>query len=114
MNIFDSKDWHFRDNKKRKKGKKKKGKHPSLIVGKSNDNKKFINIGLTHAEFRGHHRNIEIKDPTNWNKKSYLRDDVSEDDFSQLETILSNYRLHPNDKEKVSKIINKYKKKNSH
>ena len=44
-------------------------------------------------------------------KKSYSRDDVREDDFLQLETILNNYKLHPNDREKVHKIINKYKKR---
>ena len=67
------KDWHFRDNKKRKKGKKNNGKHPSLIVGKSNDNKKYINIGLTHEQYRGHHKNIEIKDPTDWKKIIFKR-----------------------------------------
>lgn len=111
MKFYNSKKWHFRDNQNRRNGDKNKGKHPSLIVGKTKDNKKFINIGLTHSTHRGHHKNIEIKDPTNWKKSSYLRDDIQIDDVSKLQVILNDYRLHPNDKEKVFKIINKYKKR---
>ena len=49
-------------------GKKNVGKHPSLIVGESNDKTKFINIGLTHSKKRGHHVNVEIYDPNDYPK----------------------------------------------
>lgn len=114
MNFYKSNKWHFRNNSIRKKGKKNKGKHPSLIVGETKDNKKFINIGVTHAKYRGHHKNIEIKDPTDWNKFSRIRDDISVTDKDKLKEILNNYKLHPNDVKKVLTLIEKYKKKNSH
>lgn len=113
-NYYKSSKWHFRDNHKRLKGKKNVGKHPSLIVGESNDKTKFINIGLTHSKKRGHHVNVEIYDPTDWSKKSRLRDDISETDKSSFSNQLKGYNLNPNDYPKVNKIINKHKKKNSH
>lgn len=106
--------WHFRNNNKRKKGNKKKGSHPSLIVGHSNDNKKYVNIGITHAKKRGHHVNEIISDPTNWSKKSRIRDDITETPKEDFSDILFGYRLDPRDIPKVNKIIEKHKKKNSH
>lgn len=113
MNFYKDKNWHFRDNKNRK-NKKKNGKHPSLIVGESNNGKKYINIGLTHSDKRGHHKNIQISNPVNWNEISYLRDDVREDDIYKLSAILKDYKLNPKDISKINKILDKYKKKNSH
>lgn len=103
--------WHFRNNRKRNNT-KNNGKHPSLIFGKTNDNKKYYNIGLTHSKKRGHHFNIEISDPSNWNEKSYLRNDVRIDDIEQFEKILTNYRVNPKDRNKVLQIINNFIKKN--
>lgn len=114
MNIYKSKDWHFRNNSNRKKSNKNKGKHPSLIVGSSGDGKKYVNMGLTHSEKRGHHKNISISDPTNWNKTSYIRDDVRQDDINKLKVVLKDYKLNPKDENKILKILEKYKKKNSH
>ncbi len=71
--------WHFRNCKIRKEG-KNKGKHPALIFAKTNDNKKYYNIGLTHSDKRGHHHNIEIYNPENWKNKSYLRKRIEYDD----------------------------------
>ncbi|MBE6143858.1 MAG: hypothetical protein E7177_07760 [Erysipelotrichaceae bacterium] len=105
--------WHFRNNKNRKKGKKNKGKHPSLVVGVTADNENYINIGLTHQKKRGHHNNIQISNPQNWKEKSYLRDDVREDPKRLMDEILIGYNLNPKDIKKVHKLIEKYKKKNS-
>lgn len=113
MKFYNSNQWHFRDNQTRKLGKRNNGKHPSLVIGKTKDNKKYINIGLTHSVYRGHHKNIVISDPTNWKQVSYLRDDIQLVDVNKLKTILYGYKLSPSDKDKVLRIIDKYKKKNS-
>lgn len=112
--YYKSSKWHFRDNYKRLNGKSKNGKHPSLIVGETDDKSKYINIGLTHGKKRGHHTNIEIYDPTDWNKKSRLRDDIKETDKKSFSNILINFKLNPEDYSKVNTLINKHKKKNSH
>lgn len=103
--------WHFRDNEKRKQA--KKGSHPSLIFAKTNDGLKYYNIGLTHSDKRGHHKNVEISDPSNWKNKSYLRDDISADEIKYFGSILSNYKVNPKDKTKIKRLIYKYKKKNN-
>ena len=103
--------WHFRNNNKRKKGSSNKGKHPSLIVGESDDGRSYINIGLTSSPKRGHHKNIPIHNPQNWEEVSYLRDDIREDSKEYLSEILKDYHLCPEDIDAIWKIINK---KNSH
>ena len=114
MSFFKSNKWHFRNNISRKNGNKSNGKHPSLIVGITDDKKKYINLGLTHSDKRGHHKNVEIHDPVNWSKKSYIRNDLQEDDVYKLKTVLNEYKLNPQDVNKILKIIEKHKKKNSH
>ena len=99
--------WHFRNSKIRKEG-KNKGKHPALIFAKTNDNKKYYNIGLTHSDKRGHHHNIEIYNPENWKNKSYLRNDISDDDIHQFEKVLKNFKVNPKDKTKIQTLINKF------
>ena len=103
--------WHFRNNRRRKKGIKNKGMHPSLIVGETTDGKSFINIGLTKSPKRGHHKNIAIHNPQNWNEISYLRDDIRIDSKEYLSEILKDYKLCPDDIDKIWEIINK---KNPH
>ena len=103
--------WHFRNNTKRKIGNNNKGKHPSLVVGESDDGISYINIGLTISPKRGHHKNISIHNPQNWSKTSYLRDDIRVDSKEYLSEILKDYKLCPDDIDKIWKIINK---KNSH
>lgn len=63
---------------------------------------------------RGHHKNIEIRDPIKWKNVSYIRDDIKTDDISKLKNILKEYKLLPKDVDKILNIIYKYKKKNSH
>ena len=103
--------WHFRNNKKRKKGKSNKGMHPCLIIGESDDGKAFINIGLTKSPKRGHHKNIKIHNPVNWTQFSYLRDDIQSDLKEYLTDVLFNFKLNPEDIDSILEIINK---KNSH
>lgn len=103
--------WHFRNNSKRKISSRNHGHHPSLVVGESDDGKSYLNIGLTKSKKRGHHRNIEIHNPQDWDKTSYLRDDVRTDSKEHLSDVLSDYKLCPEDIDKIWKII---KKKNSH
>ena len=103
--------WHFRKNLKRKAGNKNKGSHPALVVGVTDDNKSYLNIGLTNSPKRGHHKNIEIHNPQNWSEKSYLRDDIKVDSKEYLSEILKDFKLCPDDINKIWEII---KKKNSH
>lgn len=103
--------WHFRNNKKRKIAKKNSGSHPSLVVGETDDGTAYVNIGLTKSPKRGHHKNIKIHNPQNWNEESYLRDDIRIDSKEYLSEILKDYKLCPKDINKIWSIINK---KNSH
>ena len=103
--------WHFRKNKKRNLGKKNGGSHPSLIIGESDDGSSYLNIGLTKSPKRGHHKNIKIHNPQNWDKDSYLRDDIRIDPKEYLSEVLKDYKLCPGDIDKIWEII---KKKNSH
>lgn len=114
MKYYNSKKWHFRNNAKRKKANSNKGKHPSLIIGESDNGSKFLNIGLTSSTHRGHHKNVKISNPQNWKGDSYLRDDINLADKDKLKEILYDYKLNPNDVNKVLRMIDKYKKKNSH
>ncbi len=107
--IFKQSKWHYRNNLTRKNKTKKVNKHPSLVVGEKDN--AFINIGLTHSEKRGHHKNIEIHDPINFRNKSYLRDDVKETDKKYMKEILITYRISKKDISKIMKIISKYEKK---
>lgn len=51
----------FRRYNKIEGGKKKRAKHPKLIVDKKGDEYGFM--GLTESPKRGHHKNIEIHNP---------------------------------------------------
>ena len=99
--------WHFRNNSKRKKGTTGKGMHPSLVVGETNDGNAYVNIGLTKSPKWGHHKNIQIHNPQNWNESSFLRDDVRVDSKEHLSEVLKDYRLCPEDIEKIWAIIKK-------
>ena len=103
--------WHFRNNTQRKKGSTGKGRHPSLIVGETDDGKGFVNIGLTKSPKRGHHKNVKIHNPQNWSEDSYLRDDIRIDSKEYLSEVLRDYNLCPEDIDKIWQIINK---RNSH
>lgn len=103
--------WHFRYNLKRKIAGMGKGKHPSLIVGETEDGKAYVNIGLTKSPKRGHHKNVKIHNPQDWNQDSFLRDDVRIDSKEYLGEVLKDYKLFPEDIDKIWSII---KKKDSH
>ena len=85
--------WHFRLNRKRK--------HPAIIFAESDDGKFYYNVGVTHSEKRGHHKNVEIKNPQNWDEISYVRDDMSIDEKEFLKEVLKDYKLHPEDYKKI-------------
>lgn len=103
--------WHFRNNSKRKIASTNKGMHPSLVVGESDDGKSFVNLGLTKSPKRGHHKNVQIHNPQNWDENSYIRDDLRVDPKEYLSEVLKDFDLCPDDIEKIWAIINK---KNSH
>ena len=103
--------WHFRKNHKRKLGTHKIGSHPALVVGETDDGTSYYNIGLTKSKKRGHHKNISIHNPQNWSEESFLRDDLSIDSKEYLFEVLKDYKLCPEDIDKIWSIINK---KNPH
>ena len=98
--------WHIRINKKRKN---KKGKHPAIVFAESDDGLFYYNLGLTHSRKRGHHSNLEIKDPSDWSKASFIRDDLSIDEKIFLQEIMNDYKLHPSDYKKIWERIIKRK-----
>ena len=106
---FNSKQWHFRNNEKRKT--KKKGMHPALVVGESNG--MFANLGLTHSDKRGHHKNILLsKNPKRGDlKPSYLRNDLQLHSKEHMKQKLPGFKLSSKDIPKVQAIINKHKKR---
>ena len=107
MKWFNLNEWHFRENKVRKKGKSKNGGHPSLVVGEEGNN--YANLGLTSNPKRGHHKNIELsKNPNpNSKEKSYIRNDLELHDKKHLRNVLKDYRLSNKDINKIMRIINK-------
>lgn len=102
--------WHFRYNLKKKSLGWGRGNTP-LIVGETEDGKAYVNIGLTKSPKRGHHKNVKIHNPQDWNQDSFLRDDVRIDSKEYLSEVLKDYKLCPEDIDKIWSII---KKKDSH
>lgn len=103
---YNSKDWEFRENIKRKQNNKES--HPSLVVGENQNT--YANLGLTHSAKRGHHKNTRLsKNPNPKDKKvSYVRDDLQFDDKKFLKRVLNDFKKLPKeDIEKINKIINK-------
>ena len=101
----------FRRYNKIEGGKRKRAKHPKLIVDIQGD--KYGFIGLTESAKRGHHKNIEIKNPQkNKNAKSYIRKELRYDDKNNSSKLLQDYKLHDEDYIKIINIVNKHKRKN--
>ena len=69
--------------------------------------KAYVNIGLTKSPKRGHHKNVKIHNPQDWSRDSYLRDDVRIDSKEYLSEVLKDYKLCPEDIDKIWAIINK-------
>ena len=67
--------------------------------------------GLAKSPKRGHHKNVKIHNPQDWSLDSYLRDDVRIDSKEYLSEVLKDYKLCPEDIDKIWAIINK---KDSH
>ena len=102
--------YKFRRYKKIEGGKKKRARHPKLIVDIKDNEYGFM--GLTESEKRGHHKNIKIKNPEK-NKfgYSYIRNELRYDDKKHFSSPLKDYRLHNEDYEKINIAVNKHKKK---
>jgi len=100
----------FRKYDKIEGGKRKRAKHPKLIVDKKGN--KFGFMGLTESPKRGHHKNIEINNPQkNKSGKSYIRNELRYDDKKHFSEQLKNYKLHNEDYVKIIDKVNKHKKK---
>ena len=101
----------FRKYKKVEGGKKKKGKHPKLIVDETNE--EFGFMGLTESPKRGNHKNIPLsKNPKKGDKRpAYIRNELRYDKKSAFQEILKDYELSNKDIDKIIKYIEKHKKK---
>ena len=89
---------------------KKKEKHPQLIVDANKTSFKSMNI--THSSKHGKHNNIELKKNPNPNdeRKSYLRKDIIEDFKFNFSREFKNYELSDEDVDELI-IFLKSKKK---
>lgn len=100
----------FRKYKKIEGGKKKRAKHPKLIVDENGNQYGFM--GLTESSKRGNHKNIEIRNPEkNKGGKSYIRNELRYDDKKYFSLPLKNYKLHKEDYDIIIEKLNKHKKK---
>lgn len=101
----------FRRYKKIEGGKKKKAKHPKLIVDENKTSYGFM--GLTESPKRGHHSNIPLnKNPKKGYKgKAYIRNELRYDIKDAFSEILPDYRLSNKDIKLISDYVNKHKKK---
>ena len=100
----------FRKYKRTEGGKKKKAKHPKLIVDKKGSQVGFM--GLTESDKRGHHRNIQIKNPQKGKTGcSYIRNELRYDDSKYFGKPLPDYKLHDSDHDKIINAVNKHKNK---
>ncbi len=102
---------HFRRYKKEEGGKKKRGKHPKLIVERVGNEYGFM--GLTKSPTRGHHANVGLsKNPEKGNSsKAYLRKELRYDSVENFSEILENFHLSEEDKKKVLEMARKMKLK---
>ena len=101
----------FRRYKKVEGGKKKKARHPKLIVDETND--EFGFMGLTESSKRGRHKNIPLsKNPKEGDKRpAFIRKELRYDKKSAFKETLKDYKLSENDISKIMKYIEKHKKK---
>ena len=100
----------FRKYNKTEGGKKKKGKHPKLIVDKKGN--QFGFMGLTESKKRGRHNNVPIKNPQQGNSApAYIRDELRYDHKDFFGEPLADYELHESDLNKILFILNKRKEK---
>ncbi len=102
---------HFRRYKFEEGGKKKKAKHPKLIVER--DGGKFGFMGLTESKKRGHHNNFHLrKNPQRGHSEpAYIREELRYDSTENFSKILSDYNLSKEDKKRVLEFAQKLKQK---
>ena len=101
----------FRKYKKIEGGKKKRGKHPKLIVEENGDIFGFM--GLTEAEKQGHHKNIPLsKNPKRGDTRpAYIRKEICYDNSDNFYGILEDYNLTSKDKQAILEWLRKKKGK---
>ena len=91
--------------------KKKKDKHPHLIVGANRT--MFQSMGITHSKKHSYRNNIELKSNVNPNdnSKSYLRKEIITDYKFKYSKPFKNYRLSEEDVNSLLKVLENKKKK---
>ena len=101
----------FRRYKKLEGGKKRKAKHPKLIVDETETEYGFM--GLTEESKSGHHSNLMLtKNPKRGDKReAYIRKELRYDNQDNFGKVLEDYNLSQADKQAIIKYIKKRKKK---
>lgn len=102
---------HFRRYNFEEGGKRKKAKHPKLIVEKDNDQYGFM--GLTESPKRGNHKNLPLsKNPQKGKSHpAYIRGELRYDSTKHFGEILADYRLSKKDQQRVLDYAAKLKQK---
>ena len=103
---------HFRRYEKREGGKRKRAKHPKVIVERIGSQYGFM--GLTESPKRGHHSNIPLsKNPQKEKAKerAFVRKELRYDNTSNFSEILRNYNLSSKDKKTILNFVKKLKQK---
>lgn len=90
--------------------KKKKERHPQLIVGANKT--KFKSMSITHSKKNGYHGNLKLKMNPNNNDPtpSYLKKRIIEDFKFYYSKAFKNYHLSNEDIEDIIKFLESKKK----
>ena len=102
---------HFRRLKYKEGPRKKKKRHPKLILSRHGNTYDYM--GLTEEAKRGHHKNIPLERNPKPNdpRAAYVRTELLNRPVEDFEEILRDYHLSKNDKKKILEYVSKLKKK---
>lgn len=95
----------FQKYKKDEGGKKKRAKHPKLIVEEKGNTLGYM--GLTEATKQGHHNNIPLtKNPKKGDTRpAHIRKEVRHDTSDNFHGPLEDYKLAKEDKKKIKEWL---------
>ena len=91
--------------------KKKKDKHPHIVVGGNRTS--FKSIGITHSKKHGRRNNIKLKNNPNPKdpRQAYANKQVIQDFKFKYSKAFKNYKLSNEDIDELIEFLNKKKRK---
>lgn len=91
--------------------KKKKDKHPHIVVGGNRTS--FDSIGITHSKKHGRRNNIKLKNNPNPNdsRQAYANKRIIREFKFRYSKAFKNYKLSDEDIEELKKFLDKKKRK---